>query len=596
MKNIRNFSIIAHIDHGKTTLSDRLIELCNGLSKYEMKSQVLDTMELEKERGITIKAQSVTLYYQLNNKNYTLNFIDTPGHVDFSYEVSRSLAACEGAILLIDAGQGIEAQTLSNYNIAIKMGLTVIPVINKIDLLTVNINKIEMEIEEIIGNITQPPYLKCSAKTGLGVKNILYEIINNIPYPSGNILSPVQALIIDSWFDNYLGVIALICMKNGIISQNDKIIIMNTNKIYYAEQLGIFTPKKIALKQLCCGDVGWIVLGIKNILEVPIGGTITLFLQRSLHILPGFKKSTPKVFAGLFPIITDDYKVFSNALMKLSLNDASLTFEPENSEILGFGYRCGFLGLLHMEIIQERLLREYNIEIIITTPTVKYRITTINKEVIYENNPAKFPPLHYIKHIKEPIVECKIFTPIKYIGKIIKLCISKHGIQINIVYHTKHVMLIYEIPMAEVIINFFDQLKSITKGYASLDYYFIKFKITNIICVNILINKKRIDSLTTIIYKEKINYFSHILINTIKNLIPRQQFDITIQAAVGTKIIASTYIKQLRKNVIAKCYGGDISRKKKLIQKQKIGKKRMKNIGNILLPSSIFLAVLNIKK
>ncbi|QJC38099.1 elongation factor 4 [Enterobacteriaceae endosymbiont of Donacia marginata] len=596
MKNIRNFSIIAHIDHGKSTFADRLIELCGGLSHREMTSQVLDTMDLERERGITIKAQSVSLNYKAKNNNfYKLNFIDTPGHVDFSYEVSRSLSACEGALLLIDASQGIEAQTLSNYNTALKMGLKVLPVINKIDLLTVNIKKIQKDIQDIIG-IKSKEILKCSAKTGLGIQEIIEDLVKNIPYPKGNINHSLQALIIDSWFDNYLGVIVLICIKNGQISKGMKIIVLNTKKKYVVEKIGIFTPKKINLNILKCGDVGWIVLGIKNISEVPVGATITSYIKPSTILLPGFKKSVPKVFAGLFPIISDEYKIFSNALKKLSLNDSALFFEPENSEILGYGYRCGFLGLLHMEIIQQRLLNEYNINIITTMPSVKYEVITINKDILYIDNPSKFPPSFLIKEIREPILKCKIISPIKYIGKIIQLCITKNGIQKDIIYHGNQVILIYEIPMLEVIINFFDKLKSITKGYGSLDYNFIKFKKSDLICINILINKKNVDALTTITYKKKIYSYSRILVEKIKTLIPRQQFDITIQAIIGKKIISSTNIKQLRKNVIAKCYGGDVSRKKKLIQKQKEGKKRMKKIGNIKLPTSVFLAMLKINK
>ncbi|QJC38514.1 elongation factor 4 [Enterobacteriaceae endosymbiont of Donacia fulgens] len=596
MKNIRNFSIIAHIDHGKSTFADRLIEICGGLSNREMTSQVLDTMDLERERGITIKAQSVSLNYKAKNNNfYKLNFIDTPGHVDFSYEVSRSLSACEGALLLIDASQGIEAQTLSNCDTALKMGLKVLPVINKIDLLTVNIKKIQEDIQEIIG-IKSKEILKCSAKTGLGIKEIIENLVKNIPPPKGNINTSLQALIIDSWFDNYLGVIVLICIKNGQIFKGMKIIILNTKKKYVVEKIGIFTPKKINLNVLKCGDVGWIVLGIKNINEVPVGATITSYIKPSNIMLSGFKKSVPKVFAGLFPIISDEYKIFSNALKKLSLNDSALFFEPENSEILGYGYRCGFLGLLHMEIIQQRLLKEYNINIITTAPSVKYEIETINKDILYIDNPSKFPSSFLIKEIREPILKCKIISPIKYIGKIIQLCITKNGIQKDIIYHGNQVILIYEIPMIEVIINFFDKLKSITKGYGSLDYNFINFKKSDLICINILINKKNVDALTTITYKKKIYSYSRILIEKIKKLIPRQQFDITIQATIGKKIISSTNIKQLRKNVIAKCYGGDISRKKKLIQKQKEGKKRMKNIGNIKLPTSVFLAMLKINK
>ncbi|QJC34855.1 translation elongation factor 4 [Enterobacteriaceae endosymbiont of Donacia piscatrix] len=596
MKNIRNFSIIAHIDHGKSTFADRLIEICGGLSIREMTSQVLDSMILEKERGITIKAQSVSLKYKSQNNNtYKLNFIDTPGHVDFSYEVSRSLSACEGALLLIDASQGIEAQTISNCKMAMDMGLKVLPVINKIDLLSIDIKKITNDIQEITG-IKSTTYLKCSAKTGLGVKKVIENIVKKIPSPIGNIKKKLQALIIDSWFDNYLGVIALVCIKNGQILRGMKIIILNTKKKYCIKKIGIFTPKKKILNILKCGDVGWIVLGTKNIIEVPVGATITSYINPSSKILPGFKKSIPKVFAGLFPVISDEYNIFSNALKKLSLNDSSLFFEPETSEVLGYGYRCGFLGLLHMEIIQQRLLNEYNIHIITTIPTVKYKIKTIDNKILFIDNPSKFPNSSLIKEIREPILKCKIFSPIKYIGKIIKLCISKNGIQKDIIYHNNNVILTYEIPMIGIIINFFDKLKSITKGFGSLDYNFLKFKKSNLICINILINKKRIDALTTITYNNKIYSYSRSLIEKLKILIPRQQFDITIQATINKKIISSTNIKQLRKNVIAKCYGGDVSRKKKLIQKQKEGKKRMKSIGNIKLPPSIFLDMLKITK
>ncbi|QJC29915.1 elongation factor 4 [Enterobacteriaceae endosymbiont of Plateumaris sericea] len=596
MKNIRNFSIIAHIDHGKSTFADRLIELCGGLSNREMKSQVLDTMELEKERGITIKAQSVTLNYQSKNKNiYKLNFIDTPGHVDFSYEVSRSLSACEGALLLVDAVQGVEAQTLSNCNIAMNMGLKVLPVINKIDLFNADVKKVRKEIEEIIG-IKSELNLQCSAKTGFGIIEIIEQLVKQIPFPLGKSSFPLQALIIDSWFNNYLGVVSLIRIKNGKINKGNKIIVMNTKKKYFVEKLGIFTPKQIELQKLNCGEVGWIICGVKNINELPIGSTITLDSNPSQSILSGFKKIKPQVYAGLFPTTSSNYNLFSTALKKLSLNDASLFFEPENSNILGFGYRCGFLGLLHMEIIQQRLEREYNINIITTIPTVKYQIETVDNNIIYADNPSKFPHINKIKELREPIAKCNILSPIKYIGNIMKLCSEKNGIQIDMIYHANQVLLIYEIPMLEVIINFFDYLKSISSGYASLNYHFIKFKKSNLVSVDILINQKRVDDLTTITYKNKIYYYCNLLVEKIKKLIPRQQFDIKIQAAIGKNIIASSIIKQLRKNVIAKCYGGDISRKKKLIQKQKEGKKKMKIIGNVLLPATVFLAVLKITK
>jgi len=596
MKLIRNFSIIAHIDHGKSTLSDRLIQICGGLTEREMAAQVLDSMELERERGITIKAQSVMLNYQAqDDQTYQLNFIDTPGHVDFSYEVSRSLAACEGALLVVDAGQGVEAQTLANCYTAMEMDLEVVPVLNKIDLPAADADRVAQEIEDIVG-ISAIDAVRCSAKTGVGVADVLERLVRDIPPPTGNIEGSLQALIIDSWFDNYLGVVALIRVKNGTLHKGDKIQVMSTGQSYHADRLGIFTPKRLDRDQLNCGEVGWVVCAIKDILGSPVGDTLTLSHKPAEAPLPGFKKMKPQVYAGLFPISSEDYEVFRDALGKLSLNDASLFYEPESSTALGFGFRCGFLGLLHMEIIQERLEREYNLELITTAPTVVYEIQTTSNEILYVDSPSKLPPLNNIQALLEPIAECHMLLPQEYLGNVIKLCIEKRGVQKNMVYHGKQVALTYDIPMAEVVLDFFDRLKSTSRGYASLDYNFIRFQVADMVRVDVLINSERVDALALITHRDNAQYRGRDLVEKMKEFIPRQQFDIAIQAAIGNHIIARSTVKQLRKNVLAKCYGGDVSRKKKLLQKQKEGKKRMKQVGNVELPQEAFLAILHVGK
>ncbi|WP_367679155.1 translation elongation factor 4 [Buchnera aphidicola] len=594
MKNIRNFSIIAHIDHGKSTISDRLIQTCGGLSEREMSSQVLDSMDLEKERGITIKAQSVTIFYtSRQQQKYRLNFIDTPGHVNFSYEVSRSLSACEGAILIVDATQGVEAQTVANCYTAIDMGLEVIPVLNKIDLPTADIYRSKEEIEDIIG-ISAVNAIECSGKTGFGINNLLERIIYDIPYPNGSIQKNLQAIIIDSWFDNYKGVISLICVKNGYIKKGQVITIMSNNKNYIVEDIGIFTPKKVSQDALYCGEVGWIMCGIKKINNILVGDTITSSNKPAKKPLLGFKKIQPQIYAGIFPTDSNQYPLFKDALTKLSINDSSLFFELEHSTALGFGFRCGFLGMLHMEIIQSRLEREYKLNLISTSPSVIYEIKLNDNTIIKIDNPTKFPLIHQIKEIREPIVKCNIFSPPEYVGNIIVLCNKKRAVQVSINYYTRQVALVFEMPMSEVILNFFDELKSITSGYASLEYEFIKFQKSDSVKLDILINSDRIDALSIIIHKKNVQYQAKKIIDKMKENIPRHQFDIIIQAAIGTHIIARNTIKQLRKNVLAKCYGGDVSRKKKLLNKQKIGKKRMKKIGNILIPQEAFFSVLNI--
>ncbi|QCI22709.1 elongation factor 4 [Buchnera aphidicola (Macrosiphum gaurae)] len=596
VKNIRNFSIIAHIDHGKSTLSDRLIQICGGLSEREMFNQVLDSMDLERERGITIKAQSVMIDYK--NKSgeiFNLNFIDTPGHVDFSYEVSRSLAACEGALLVVDSTQGVEAQTLANCYTALDMNLEIVPVLNKIDLPNSNVDKVAKEIEDIIG-ISALDAIRCSSKTGEGIEDLIERIISDIPSPNGSINSPLQALIIDSWFDNYLGVVSLIRIKNGIVCEKDKIQVMSTGKNYIVDQLGVFTPKKMNKKKLKCGEVGWIICGIKNIIAAPVGDTLTHANNPAKNTVTGFKKIKPQIYAGLFPLTSDQYETFRDALGKLSLNDASLFYEPENSTALGFGFRCGFLGLLHMEIIQARLEREYSLDLISTAPTVIYEIELINGKIIYLDTPSNFPNMSNIKTIKEPIVECNILLPPQFLGPVIKLCVKKRGVQINMVYHTHQVLLKYNIPMNEVVLNFFDELKSVSSGYASLEYDFKCFQSSKMVRIDILINSEKVDALTILAYYKNAQYRSREIVDKMRMLIPRHQFDISIQATINNSIVARSTIKQLRKNVLAKCYGGDISRKKKLLQKQKDGKKRMKKIGNVNMPKTVFLSILNTKK
>jgi GTP-binding protein LepA len=596
MKHIRNFSIIAHIDHGKSTLSDRLIQVCGGLSDREMAAQVLDSMDLERERGITIKAQSVTLDYTAKDgETYQLNFIDTPGHVDFSYEVSRSLAACEGALLVVDAGQGVEAQTLANCYTAIEMELEVVPVLNKIDLPAAEPERVAEEIEEIVG-IDAMEAVRCSAKTGLGVDDVLEEIVKAIPAPEGNPDDPLQALIIDSWFDNYLGVVSLVRIKNGVLKKNDKIKVMSTGQVWGVDRLGIFTPKQVDTTELNTGEVGWVVCGIKDILGAPVGDTLTTAKNSCEVALPGFQKVKPQVYAGLFPVSSDDYENFRDALGKLSLNDASLFYEPESSAALGFGFRCGFLGMLHMEIIQERLEREYDLDLITTAPTVVYEVEKTDGSLHYVDSPAKLPATNDIEEIREPIARCNILVPSDYLGNVITLCVEKRGTQVDMVYHGNQVAVTYDIPMAEVVLDFFDRLKSTSRGYASLDYNFQRFDASNMVRVDVLLNGDTVDALAIITHKDQSQSRGRQLVEKMKEFIPRQMFDIAIQAAIGNHIIARSTVKQLRKNVIAKCYGGDVSRKKKLLKKQKEGKKRMKQIGNVELPQEAFLAILHVGK
>ncbi|WP_316673976.1 translation elongation factor 4 [uncultured Tolumonas sp.] len=596
MKNIRNFSIIAHIDHGKSTLSDRLIQTCGGLSEREMQAQVLDSMDLERERGITIKAQSVTLDYKARDgETYQLNFIDTPGHVDFSYEVSRSLAACEGALLVVDAGQGVEAQTLANCYTAMEMNLEVVPVLNKIDLPQAEPERVAEEIEDIVG-IDAMDAVRCSAKTGLGVDDVLEEIVKRIPAPEGDPDAPLQALIIDSWFDDYLGVVSLVRIKNGSLKKNDKIKVMSTGQTWSVDRLGISTPKQKDTLALNCGEVGWVVCGIKDIHGAPVGDTLTLAKNGAENALPGFKKVKPQVYAGLFPISSEDYEAFRDALEKLSLNDASLFYEPENSTALGFGFRCGFLGMLHMEIIQERLEREYDLDLITTAPTVVYEIAMTDGTTIHIDSPSNLPAINNIDELREPIAECNILVPQEYLGNVITLCIEKRGVQTNMVYHGNQVALTYEIPMAEVVLDFFDRLKSTSRGYASLDYGFKRFDAADMVRLDILINGERVDALAIITHKDNAPFRGRQLVEKMRELIPRQMFDIAIQAAIGNHIIARSTVKAMRKDVLAKCYGGDVSRKKKLLNKQKEGKKRMKSVGRVDVPQEAFLAILHVGK
>ena len=596
MKHIRNFSIIAHIDHGKSTLSDRLIQDCGGLSSREMAAQVLDSMDLERERGITIKSQSVTLDYKAKDgETYQLNFIDTPGHVDFSYEVSRSLAACEGALLVVDAGQGVEAQTLANCYTAIDMDLEVVPVLNKIDLPAADPDRVAEEIENIVG-IDAMDAVQCSAKTGQGIQDVLENIVRSIPAPTGDPDGPLQALIIDSWFDNYLGVVSLVRIKNGSLKKNDKIKVMSTGQTWGVDGIGIFTPKRVPTEGLNTGEVGWVVCGIKDILGAPVGDTLTHAKNGCAERVPGFKKVRPQVYAGLFPVSSDDYESFRDALGRLSLNDASLFYEPESSAALGFGFRCGFLGMLHMEVIQERLEREYDLDLITTAPTVVYEVVQNDGTIIYVDSPAKLPSVSDIDEIREPIARCNILVPDEYLGSVITLCVEKRGVQVDMVYHGKQIALTYDIPMAEVVLDFFDRLKSTSRGYASLEYNFERFEASDMVRVDVLMNGDRVDALAIITHRDIAQSRGRLLVEKMKEFIPRQMFDIAIQAAIGSHIIARSTVKQLRKNVIAKCYGGDVSRKKKLLKKQKEGKKRMKQIGNVELPQEAFLAILHVGK
>ncbi len=594
LKNIRNFSIIAHIDHGKSTLADRFIQMCGGLSDREMDSQVLDSMDIERERGITIKAQSVTLHYTARDGEvYQLNFIDTPGHVDFSYEVSRSLAACEGALLIVDAAQGVEAQSVANCYTALEQGLEVVPVLNKMDLPQAEPERVKTEIEDIIG-IDAQDAVACSAKSGMGVEDVLEDLIVKIPPPEGDVDADLQALIIDSWFDNYLGIVSLVRVMQGTIRKGNKILIKSTGKIEQVDSVGIFTPKRHETGILQAGDVGFIVAGIKDIHGAPVGDTITLAKTPDVESLAGFKRVQPQVYAAIFPVSTDDYERFRDALQKLTLNDASLQYQPETSDALGFGFRCGFLGMLHMEIIQERLEREYDLDLLTTAPTVIFEVVTRTGDVLKVDNPSKLPDYGLIEEMREPIVEANILVPQVHLGNVISLCVEKRGVQKDMQFIGGQVSLRYELPMNEVVLDFFDRLKSVSRGYASLDYHFVRFEAANLVRLDVLINGEKVDALAIIVHKDNSASKGRLLTEKMKELIPRQMFDVAIQAAIGGQIVARQTVKALRKNVIAKCYGGDVSRKKKLLQKQKEGKKRMKQVGNVEIPQEAFLAVLKI--
>ena len=596
LKHIRNFSIIAHIDHGKSTLADRFIQLCGGLSDREMSAQVLDTMDIEKERGITIKAQSVTLDFKAKDgETYQLNFIDTPGHVDFSYEVSRSLAACEGALLVVDAAQGVEAQSVANCYTAIEQGLEVVPVLNKIDLPSAEPERVLAEIEEVIG-IPADEALRISAKTGLGVLDVLEQLVIKVPHPVGNIEGPLQALIIDSWFDSYLGVVSLVRIMHGSIRRKQKITIMSTGKSFIAEKVGVFTPKRLEKEILNTGEVGYVVAGIKDIFGAPVGDTITWTDKPAEEQLTGFQRVQPRVFAGLYPVSSDDYEDLREALNKLNLNDAALQFEPETSQALGFGFRCGFLGMLHMEIVQERLEREYDVDLITTAPTVIYEVITQTDQILMVDNPAKLPDGGIVKEIREPIIRANILVPQAYLGGVITLCIEKRGVQKDMQYVGSQVSLHYEMPLSEVVLDFFDRLKSVSRGFASFDYEFLRFQQADLVKLDVLINAEKVDALSIIVHRDLSNNRGRDLVEKMKDLIPRQMYEVAIQAAIGSKVIARSTVKAMRKNVIAKCYGGDISRKKKLLEKQKAGKKRMKQVGNIEIPQEAFLAVLQLNK
>ncbi len=594
MDHIRNFSIIAHIDHGKSTLADRFIQICGGLSIREMANQVLDSMDIERERGITIKAQCVTLFYDaLDGQRYQLNFIDTPGHVDFSYEVSRSLAACEGALLVVDAAQGVEAQSVANSYTAIDQGLEVVPVLNKIDLPSAEPDRAIEQIEDIIG-IEAKDAIRVSAKTGEGVRDLLEVLVRRIPPPPKSPDDVLRALIIDSWFDNYLGVVSLVRVKSGELRRGEKIVVMSTGNRFEVDNVGIFTPKRKEMPVLRSGEVGFLVAGIKDIDGAPVGDTITGFTNPASKPLPGFKQVRPQVFAGMFPSDTNDYEAFRDALAKLRLNDASLHYEPETSVALGFGFRCGFLGMLHMEIVQERLEREYGLDLVSSAPTVVFEALTTNGETIYVENPAKLPPANQIAEIREPIVVADILVPDEHLGNVIGLCEEKRGTQKKLHYVGRQVSLTYEIPMSEVVLDFFDRLKSASRGYASLDYHFVRFQLADLVKLDILINGERIDALSTIVHRAKVQSQGRALTEKMKEVIPRQMFDVAVQAAIGSQIIARQTVKALRKNVTAKCYGGDVTRKRKLLEKQKEGKKRMKQLGKVEIPQEAFLAVLDV--
>ncbi|MFN3965294.1 translation elongation factor 4 [Silanimonas lenta] len=594
MQHIRNFSIIAHVDHGKSTLADRIIQICGGLEEREMEAQVLDSNPIERERGITIKAQSVSLPYTARDgKTYQLNFIDTPGHVDFSYEVSRSLAACEGALLVVDAAQGVEAQSVANCYTAVEQGLEVVPVLNKIDLPTADVERAKREIEAVIG-IDATDAVAISAKTGLNVREVLEAIVERIPPPKVGDTDKLQALIIDSWFDNYLGVVSLVRVVQGEIRKGDKILVMSTGRVHEVDNVGVFTPKRKVKDALLPGEVGWLTAAIKDVHGAPVGDTLTSAKDPAEKPLPGFQTMQPRVFAGLFPTAADDYPALREALEKLRLNDAALQFEPESSEAMGFGFRCGFLGMLHMEIVQERLEREYDLDLVTTAPTVVYELVQTDGTVVKLDNPARLPPVNKIEEIREPIIRANILTPEEYIGNIIKLCEEKRGSQIGITYLGSQVQIAYELPMAEVVLDFFDRLKSVSRGYASLDYHFLRFEPGPFVRVDVLINGDRVDAMSMILHRTQAERRGRELCERMRELIPRQMFDVAIQAAIGSQIIARSTVKALRKNVLAKCYGGDATRKKKLLEKQKEGKKRMKQFGKVEIPQEAFLAVLSV--
>jgi GTP-binding protein LepA len=594
MQHIRNFSIIAHIDHGKSTLADRIIHLCGGLSDREMEAQVLDSMDLERERGITIKAQTAALSYKARDGQvYNLNLIDTPGHVDFSYEVSRSLSACEGALLVVDASQGVEAQTVANCYTALDLGVDVLPVLNKIDLPSADPDSARQEIEDVIG-IDATDAVLCSAKTGVGVEDILDAVIARIPPPKGDPEAPLKALIIDSWFDSYVGVVMLVRVVDGRLKAKDRILLMANGSQHLCEQVGVFTPKSVTRDVLSAGEVGFVISGIKELKAAKVGDTVTLADRRASEALPGFKEIKPQVFAGLYPVEPNEYESLRDSLEKLKLNDASLHYEPEVSQALGFGFRCGFLGLLHMEIVQERLEREFDQDLITTAPTVVYEVSLRDGTVMQVENPAKLPDLSRVDEIREPIITTTIFVPQEYLGSVITLCTQKRGNQVNLAYHGRQVQLTYEMPMAEVVMDFFDKLKSVSRGYASLDYEFKEYRAADVVKVDVLINGDKVDALSLIIHRANSAYRGRALVAKMRELIPRQMYDVAIQAAIGANIIARENVKAMRKNVLAKCYGGDITRKKKLLEKQKAGKKRMKMVGSVEIPQEAFLAVLRV--
>ena len=594
MRLIRNFSIIAHIDHGKSTLADRFIQRCGGLSDREMSEQVLDSMDLERERGITIKAQTAALsYLAKDGETYSLNLIDTPGHVDFAYEVSRSLAACEGALLVVDASQGVEAQTVANCYTAVEQGVTVVPVLNKIDLPSADPERVIDEIEDIIG-IDATDAVRASAKNGIGIDDILEAVIAKIPPPKGDPEAPLQALIIDSWFDNYVGVVMLVRVMQGVLRPRDKLLLMASGSIHNCEQVGVFTPKSVARDELSAGDVGFIIAGIKELNAAKVGDTVTLANRRAASALPGFKEVKPQVFAGLYPVESNQYEALRDALDKLKLNDASLHYEPEVSQALGFGFRCGFLGLLHMDIVQERLEREYDMDLITTAPTVIYQVLLRDGTVLEIENPSKLPDLSRVEEIREPIITATILMPQEYVGPVLTLCTEKRGVQKNMQYLGRQVMLTYELPLAEVVMDFFDKLKSVSRGYASLDYEFREFRAADVVKLDILINAERVDALSVMVHRSVAIYRGREVAAKMRKLIPRQMFDVAVQASIGAQIIARETIRAMRKNVLAKCYGGDITRKKKLLEKQKAGKKRMKAVGSVEIPQEAFLAILQV--